>query len=44
MRYLIEMGVDPGLMIHSLNTPPDDIYVLVEEQLLETKLATEITE
>lgn len=41
MAYLIEMGIDPGLMLYSLNTPPDDIYVLVENELLETRLATE---
>ena len=30
MQYLIEMGVEPELMIYSLNTPPDEIYILVE--------------
>lgn len=42
MAYLIEMGIDPSLMLYSLNTPPDDIYVLVEAELLETRLATEV--
>jgi len=42
MAYLIEMGIDTGLMIHSLNTPPDDIYILVEEELIESRLATEM--
>ena len=40
MLYLIEMDVSPSLMIYSLNTPPDEIYVLVKEELLATKLAT----
>ena len=44
MDFLIEMGIDPGLMLYSLNTPPDDIYVLVEDELLSTRLATEILE
>ena len=44
MAYLIEMGIDPSLMLYSLNTPPDDIYVLVEAELLETRLATEVRE
>lgn len=44
MAYLIEMGVEPGVMLHSLNTPPDDIYVLVEEELLESRVATEVTD
>lgn len=44
LQYLIEMGVDPGLMIYSLNTPPEEIYLLVEEELLGTRLATEVVE
>ncbi len=42
LEYLIEMGVDPGLMVYSLNTGPSDIYVLVEDELLESRLATEV--
>jgi len=42
MDHLIEMGVDPGLMVHSLATPPDEIYILVEEELLESRLATRV--
>lgn len=41
LLYLMTMNVSPSLMVYSLNTPPDEIYVLVEEELLETKLATE---
>lgn len=44
MKYLVDMGINPGLMIHSLTTPPNDIYVLVEEELLESRLATEVTD
>lgn len=44
MDFLIEMGIDPGLMLYSLNTPPDDVYVLVEEELLSTRLATGVLE
>lgn len=44
MRHLIEMGVDPGVMIHSLATPPNDIYVLVESELIESRLATEVSD
>jgi len=44
MGYLIEMGIDPGVMIHSLSTPPNDIYVLVESELIESRMATEVTE
>ncbi|MEM8632037.1 MAG: hypothetical protein AAGF74_12435 [Pseudomonadota bacterium] len=42
MAYLIEMEIDPGLMLYSLNTPPEEIYVLVESELNETRLATHI--
>ena len=44
MQFLIEMGVDSSVMLHSLNTPPDEIYVLVEEELLGSRLATETTD
>ncbi|SEN23752.1 hypothetical protein SAMN04488077_1142 [Roseovarius tolerans] len=44
MGYLIEMGIDPGVMIHGLKTPPNDIYVLVENELLESRMATEVIE
>ena len=42
MAYLIEMGIDPGVMVYGLTTPPDDIYVLVESELLESRIATEM--
>ena len=42
LEYLIEMGIDPQLMIHSLNTPPEEIYLLDKEELLDSRLATEI--
>lgn len=44
MEYLIEMGIDPSLMIYSLNTPPDQIYALVEEELTQTRIATSVIE
>lgn len=42
MEYLIEMGVDPSLMVYSLRTPPEEIYALVEEELIATRIATQI--
>ena len=33
MRYLAEMGIDPLVMQHALVTPPDEIYVLLPEEL-----------
>ncbi|WP_170353234.1 hypothetical protein [Ruegeria arenilitoris] len=42
MRHLIDMGVDPALMLYSLNTPPEEIYALVEDELVDTRIATQI--
>ncbi|MEQ3709514.1 MAG: hypothetical protein ABNH38_08295 [Tateyamaria sp.] len=33
MTYLDQMGIDPLLMQHALSTPPDEIYVLLPEEL-----------
>lgn len=43
VRYLVEMGVDLKLMEHALSTPPDEIYILLPEELTEFGIATEIT-
>ena len=42
MAFLMEMGVDPSLMLYSLKTPPEQIYALVEEELTATGIATKI--
>jgi hypothetical protein len=44
MEFLIEMGVDPSLMVYSLKTPPEQIYALVKSELAETRIATNIIE
>lgn len=41
MNYLSEMGVDPMLMSHGLLTPPDQIYLLTQEELTRYTLVTE---
>lgn len=33
MVYLDEMGIDPLIMRHALVTPPDEIYILVPDEL-----------
>ncbi|MWD28866.1 hypothetical protein E0K89_015405 [Aquicoccus sp. SCR17] len=43
MAYLDEMGVDPMVMTHALGTPPDEIYLLVPDELTRYRMATEIT-
>lgn len=37
MTYLNDMGIDPLVMQHALSTPPDEIYVLLPEELEEYK-------
>lgn len=44
MQFLIEMGIAPSLMLYSLKTPPEQIYALIKEELVRTKLATEIVD
>lgn len=44
MEYLIEMGINPSLMLFSLKTPPDQIYALVEDELIQTRIATDVIE
>lgn len=44
LKFLIEMDISPSLMVYSLNTPPEQIYALVQEELSETKIALEIVE
>ena len=38
MSYLSEMGVDPLIMQHALKTPPDEIYVLLPEELTQYRM------
>lgn len=42
MEHLMAMGVAAEVMLHSLRTRPDEIYVLVEEELMESRLATSV--
>jgi hypothetical protein len=44
MTYLAEMGIDPMLVAKALMTPPDDIYILMPEELVEFQLSTVTTD
>lgn len=33
MAFLAEMGIDPLLMQHALTTPPDEVYILLPEEM-----------
>lgn len=41
-RHLAAMGVDGGLWLHALETPPSGLYYLSSEEMLRFALATEI--
>jgi hypothetical protein len=40
-KYLVEMGVDPRLWIHAMETPKEELYRLKPDELLSLKLATQ---
>lgn len=40
MDYLNDMGIDPMLTAKALMTPPDDIYILMPQELTDFRLAT----
>ncbi|MCC5780117.1 hypothetical protein H7H48_13725 [Nitratireductor sp. B36] len=40
-RHLDEMGVDPALWLHALDTPPRSLYVLSPEQMRAYRLVTD---
>ncbi|WP_367717215.1 hypothetical protein AB2N04_04000 [Nitratireductor sp. GISD-1A_MAKvit] len=40
-RHLDEMGVDPALWLHALDTPPRALYVLSPEQMVAYRLITD---
>lgn len=44
MSHLVDMGVDPSLMIPALRTPPDQIYIILPDEALELGLATMLSE
>tara|TARA_R110002020_G_scaffold108240_2_gene250951 strand:+ start:4159 stop:4956 length:798 start_codon:yes stop_codon:yes gene_type:complete len=39
-RHLDEMGIGSGLWIHALETPPDRLYYLTPQEMVEFKLTT----
>ena len=39
-RHLAEMGVDPALWLHALDTPPQALYYFSPEELAKYRLVT----
>ncbi len=44
LGYLLEMGIDPALMQHALVTPPQEIYILLREELEDYAMVTPVEE
>jgi hypothetical protein len=43
-RYLAGMGIDPGLWLYALDTPPDRMHYFSAEELIALKLVTNLKE
>lgn len=43
-RYLLEMGVDPRVWIHAMETPPAELFYFTTDELVELGLATSVAE
>jgi hypothetical protein len=41
-RYLIDMGIDPRVWIHAMETPPTELFYFSADELVELDLATEV--
>lgn len=39
-RYLVEMGVDPRVWMHAMETPKDELFYFTPEELVDLELAT----
>jgi hypothetical protein len=44
MAYLDQMGVEPLIMEKAMRTPPNEVYILVESEMTEFGLATDVTD
>jgi hypothetical protein len=44
LAFTRESGVDAGVHAFALQTPPEDVYFLVPEELAEYRVATELLE
>jgi hypothetical protein len=42
-RHLLTMGVDLDVWIRAMETPPEQIYYFTDDELVKTKLATELS-
>jgi hypothetical protein len=42
-RFLLEMGVDPRVWIHAMETPKDELFYFTPDEMIKLNLATVIT-
>ena len=42
-KYLREMGIDLGVWVHAMETPPDELFYFKPDELLTLKLATAVS-
>jgi hypothetical protein len=40
-KYLLEMGIDPMVWVHAMETPTDQLFYFTRDELLKLRLATE---
>jgi hypothetical protein len=40
-KYLLEMGIDPMVWVHAMETPTDQLFYFTREELLKLRLATD---
>lgn len=41
-RYLVDMGIDPRVWMHAMETPPNELFYFKDNELSELKLATDV--
>ena len=44
LEHTATMGVDPRVQTHALQTPPEEVYYLLPEQIEEYEVATVLTD
>jgi hypothetical protein len=43
-RHLVEMGVEPAVWVHAMETPPQEMYYFIGEELAALKLAAPVAD
>jgi len=43
-RFLLDMGVDPQVWIHAMETPKEELFYFTADEMVDLKLATRVTQ